>query len=115
MNFQRRIYGSALTASRLCSQPALRAIFAFCAFLAIDSGTISVHLVCVAGTGMPAALRHALNGPHRRHQWHVQRMPEGNECTAESAYPSTDRDESRLLPTLCRRLHYPLRSSVVDP
>ena len=29
---QLRSYGSALTASRLCSQPALRAMFAFCAF-----------------------------------------------------------------------------------
>jgi hypothetical protein len=30
--------------------------------LAIDSGTISAHLVCVAGRGMPTALPHALSG-----------------------------------------------------
>ena len=32
-----------------------------------------VRVGVVAGTGMPAALPHALSGPHRRQQWPVQR------------------------------------------
>ena len=34
--------------------------------------------VWVAGTGMPAALPHALSGPHRRQQWPVLRTPDQN-------------------------------------